>query len=40
LSFNLKANQISAHFSQAVSEKKIFEIDQSKARIACGSHVC
>jgi hypothetical protein len=32
------SHQISAHF-KAVSEKKILEIDQSKTRIACGSHV-
>jgi hypothetical protein len=35
------SHQISVHFGIAVSEKKIFlEIDQSKTRIACGSHVC
>jgi hypothetical protein len=35
------SHQISVHFGKAVSEKKIFlEIDQSKTRIACGSHVC
>jgi hypothetical protein len=35
------SHQISAHFGKAVSEKKKFlEIDQSKTRIACGSHVC
>jgi hypothetical protein len=27
-------------FGQAVSEKKFLEIDQSKTRITCGSHVC
>jgi hypothetical protein len=35
------SHQISAHFGKALSEKKIFlEIDQSKTRISCGSHVC
>ena len=35
------SDQISVHFGKAVSEKKIFlEIDQSKTKIACGSHVC
>jgi hypothetical protein len=35
------SHQISVHFGIAVSEKMIFlEIDQSKTRIACGSHVC
>jgi hypothetical protein len=34
------SHQISSHFGKAVSEKKILEIDQSKTRIACGSHVC
>jgi hypothetical protein len=32
------SHQISALFGQAVSEK-FLEIDQSKTRIACGSHV-
>ena len=35
------SHQISVHFGIVVSEKKIFlEIDQSKTRFACGSHVC
>ena len=34
------SHQISAHFGHAVSEKKFFlEIDQSKTRIACVSHI-
>ena len=34
------SHQISVHFGKAVSEKQILEINQSKTRIACGSHVC
>jgi hypothetical protein len=33
------SHQISVHFGKAVSEK-FLEIDKSKIRIACGSHVC
>jgi hypothetical protein len=35
------SHQISAHFWQSsFREKDFLEIDQSKTRIACGSHVC
>jgi hypothetical protein len=34
------SHQISAHFGQAVSERRFLEIDHSKTGIACGSHVC
>jgi len=35
------SHQISVHFGQAVSEKKIFRNRPiQKTRIACGGHVC
>jgi hypothetical protein len=31
---------IKGSFGNVVSEEKIFRIDQSETRIACGGHVC
>jgi hypothetical protein len=33
------SHQISAHFGKDFQRRRCLEIDQSKTRIACGSHV-
>jgi hypothetical protein len=32
--------QVSDHLAKRFQKKRFLEIDQSKTRIACGSHVC
>jgi hypothetical protein len=32
--------QVSLHLSKQVQRRRVFEIDQSETRIACGGHVC
>jgi hypothetical protein len=32
--------QVSVHLAKWFQRRKFLEIDQSKTRIACGSHVC
>jgi hypothetical protein len=34
------SHQISVHLAKQFQRKIFLEIDQSKTRIACGSHVC
>jgi hypothetical protein len=34
------SHQISAHFAKQFQRRRFLEINQSKTRIACGSHVC
>jgi hypothetical protein len=32
--------QVSVHLAKQFQRRRFLEIDQSKTRIACGSHVC